>query len=251
MIVSVSVFKRTSRCFFAFAAFALFFQGCIGSPRPATTAYVIGETIESVAPPDGIDVARGRRAKRSPAAEDTASADSAASNAAAKNADTVDAAAGTAENNAAATGAASSAAANIAFNEVKNIVWQLTSVTFSYGTINLDRSALTKNVYSDFFTIQFRDEGVTGTAAPNNYFAPYALLGENNSIALRMIVSTQKALIGTINILNGLTEADYYRYTQNIYKWDSSAGLLTLYSKTDEQGEVVLTYIAGPRQDTP
>jgi heat shock protein HslJ len=234
--------------FCAFAAFALIFQGCIGVPRPTTTAYIVGDTMGSYARAD--DSPKPAKSKRRTRAE-TAAAEAAAAeidNSGATpeqdNAPEADSDSSTAILVNAPTTADESAAA---FVRAKNIVWQLTGVTFSYGAIKLDRDALTKNVYSDFFTIQFRDEGVTGTAAPNNYFAPYALLGENNSIALRMIVSTQKMLMGTINILNGLTESDYYKYAQNIFRWDLIDGTLVLHTKTDEQGDIVMTYSAGPR----
>jgi heat shock protein HslJ len=233
--------------FCAFAAFALIFQGCLGVPRPATTAYIIDDTMAIYAQA-GESPKPAKSTRRTRAAE--AAAKAAAAETENSDAKTPEQDGTPAEDSSttilvsAPTTADESAAA---FAKVKNIVWQLTGVTFSYGAIKLDRDALTKNVYSDFFTIQFRDEGVTGTAAPNNYFAPYALLGENNSIALRMIVSTQKMLMGTINILNGLTESDYYKYAQNFFIWYLIDGTLVLHTKTDEQGEIVLTYSAGPK----
>jgi hypothetical protein len=241
------IVRMTARLcgFYAFAVCALIFQSCLGVPRPATTAYITSDTMEIFVPVADTpkSAASKRRARSDVVGEAAAAVESISSSA-----DAIAAEPAVDSGALILVSAPSTAAESAAvFSNAKNIVWQLTGITFSYGTIKLDRDALTKNVYSDFFTIQFRDEGVTGTAAPNNYFAPYALLGENNSIALRMIVSTQKALMGTINILNGLTESDYYKYAQNIYRWDLIDGSLILHSKTDDQGEIVMTFSAGPR----
>jgi heat shock protein HslJ len=128
------------------------------------------------------------------------------------------------------------------FSSIQNIIWQLNDIRLVYGSIKVDRPALKKAVFGDFFTIQFMKEGITGTAAPNNYFAPYSLLDENN-IGLRTIVSTQKALMNDILIINGLTEADYYRFVQRVYRWSRERGVLYLHSKTEAGDEIVLSYL--------
>lgn len=128
------------------------------------------------------------------------------------------------------------------FSIIQNTVWHLNEVKLTYGLIHLDRAALKTAVYGDFFSIQFMKEGTSGTAAPNNYFAPYSLLDGNN-IGLRQIVTTQKALMGDVSVINGLTEADYYRYLQKIYRWSKEKGGLFLYSKTEAGDEVALCYL--------
>jgi heat shock protein HslJ len=128
------------------------------------------------------------------------------------------------------------------FSAIQNIIWQLSEIRLVYGSIHVDRAALKKAVYGDFFMIQFMKEGITGTAAPNNYFAPYSLL-DGNSIGLRTIVSTQKALMNDVFIINGLSEADYYRFVQKIYRWRKERGALYLHSKTEAGDEIVLAYL--------
>lgn len=121
---------------------------------------------------------------------------------------------------------------------IKNRVWQLVEIRIGYGLIALDRQQMAYNNMNDVFIIQFTDEGVSGKAAPNRYFAPYEKQ-EGKNISIRQIVGTLMG--GNINI-GGLTENEYYWYLQRITRMDIVNGYLELYATPSPNEEIVLRY---------
>jgi len=126
-----------------------------------------------------------------------------------------------------------------------NQVWQLVKVRFDYGALDIDRATLQEDDMGDYFILQFVAEGVNGKAAPNRYFAPYSLKDGHN-IALRPMVSTYIAP----NFTGGgvFSEKEYYKYLQNINKWNFVLNTLYLFSTDpDTHDEVVLVFTPAPQ----
>ncbi|MDR2467378.1 MAG: META domain-containing protein [Spirochaetaceae bacterium] len=124
-------------------------------------------------------------------------------------------------------------------DSLKNTIWQLTELRIGVGSIMLDRTLMTGNQMNDYFTLQFVNEGISGRAAPNRYFAPYALLDGNN-LMIRPIAGTLMSPLTTIGVLN---EDRYYALLQNITHWDSKDNILHLYIPAEKEGiEVVMVY---------
>ena len=121
---------------------------------------------------------------------------------------------------------------------IKNRVWQLVEIRIGYGLVALDRQQMAYNNMNDVYIIQFTDEGVSGKAAPNRYFAPYEKQ-EGKNISIRQIVGTLMG--GNINI-GGLTENEYYWYLQRVTRMDIVNGYLELYATPSPNEEIVLRY---------
>jgi len=123
---------------------------------------------------------------------------------------------------------------------IKNTIWLLSEIKIGYGSIAIDRALLERDNCGDYFSIQFVNEGINGKAAPNRYFAPYALIS-GNEVALRPIVGT--LMSATVNVANSLTERDYYQYLQAAYRWEWARGALFIYSTTEGGEDAILIYI--------
>lgn len=127
---------------------------------------------------------------------------------------------------------------NDPIGQIKSRVWQLVEIRIGYGLIALDRQQMAYNNLNDVYIIQFTDEGVSGKAAPNRYFAPYERR-EGKNISIRQIVGTLMA--SNINI-GGLMENEYYWYLQRITRLDLVNGYLELYANPSPNEEIVLRY---------
>jgi hypothetical protein len=121
---------------------------------------------------------------------------------------------------------------------IKNKIWQLIEIRIGYGLVALDREQMAYNNLNDIYIIQFTDEGVSGKAAPNRYFASYEKR-EGKNVSIRQIVGTLMA--SNINI-GGLMENEYYWYLQRITRIDLVNGYLELYANPSPNEEIVLRY---------
>jgi heat shock protein HslJ len=130
-------------------------------------------------------------------------------------------------------------ASSTSIESVKGTVWQLIEVRLPDNALSIDRSALAKNNFENYYTLQFTDDGITGKAAPNTYFAPYKS-SHGNSIALFLMRNTLMAQ--DITVVEGLSERDYCSYIQNISHWDKTDDNLRLYAKTESGADVILSY---------
>lgn len=129
---------------------------------------------------------------------------------------------------------------NDLFESIKNRRWQLIEIRINYGLIALDRQQMAYNNLNDVYIIQFTDDGVTGKAAPNRYFAPYEKR-EGKNITIRQIVGT--LMTSNINV-GGLMENEYYWYLQRITRFNVNNGYLELYATPSANEEIVLRYRA-------
>lgn len=128
---------------------------------------------------------------------------------------------------------------DVSFDEITNIIWELSEIRISYGKMELDRAAMAANGIGDVFIFQFTEEGINGKAAPNRYFSTYELRNGHDFL-LRPIVSTFMA--ANINI-GGLIETEYYRYLQRANHWEIVKGGLELLSTGQNDEEVTLRFL--------
>jgi hypothetical protein len=124
-------------------------------------------------------------------------------------------------------------------DDVKNIAWELTEVASPGGVLSINRAALAAKNTSAFYTLRLTNEGASGTAAPNKYFAPYKS-SEGSTIELFPMRNTLMASIAATALT--LSERDYCSYIQNAYRWEKEGGILRLYSRSSGGADVVLSF---------
>jgi len=125
-----------------------------------------------------------------------------------------------------------------------NKIWLLSEVRYEYGSTIINRAVLEENKAGDYFVLQFTAEGVNGKAAPNRYFAPYALRDKYN-IALRPIVSTY--MFSNFVAGGDFSEAEFYKCLQNINQWNVVLNSLYLFSTRPDSGDdVVMVFSPAP-----
>jgi heat shock protein HslJ len=121
---------------------------------------------------------------------------------------------------------------------VMNKDWELTEARVKPADIFFNRKTLTKEGFSEIFTLRFEAERVSGIAAPNRYSAPYTLEGKH-SVSIQPAISTQMA---PLHEPEKLKEHEFFIYLHNTYEWNISRGNLELYSKSKDGAKVVLTF---------
>jgi drug/metabolite transporter (DMT)-like permease len=128
---------------------------------------------------------------------------------------------------------------NISYEDITNVIWQLSQIRISYGKTELDRLAMAANGLADIYILQLTEEGINGKAAPNRYFTTFELR-HNHDFRLRPIVGTLMA--ANINI-GGLMENEYYWYLQRTTHWEIVDNGLELYANPSPTEEIVMRYI--------
>jgi heat shock protein HslJ len=123
----------------------------------------------------------------------------------------------------------------VTFENIKNTVWQLNEIKMGYGSIMLDRALFSASQMGDYYTLQFITEGASGRAAPNRYFAPYALISDHD-IAIRPIAGTMMASLNSIGVL---AEQRYFAILQSMTRWDLKDGVLQVYAPGENPGEEI------------
>jgi heat shock protein HslJ len=124
------------------------------------------------------------------------------------------------------------------FADILEKVWRLAAIKIGYGSIQLNRPAMETAGIDELYVLQFKEEGISGKALFNYYFAPYAK-HEGKEVAFRQIVGTRMANTAVVNV-GGLGEEAYYRYLQWVTRWDIVNNRLELSSG---DSEIVLYYI--------
>jgi hypothetical protein len=127
---------------------------------------------------------------------------------------------------------------NVAYNDIMNVVWQLSEIRISYGKTEFDRWAMAANGLGDIYILQLTEEGINGKAAPNRYFTTFEIR-HNSDYRLRPIVGT--LMTANINI-GGLMENEYYWYLQRTTHWEVINDGLELYAKPSPAEEIVMRY---------
>ncbi|GMO39404.1 MAG: hypothetical protein Ta2F_15810 [Termitinemataceae bacterium] len=139
-----------------------------------------------------------------------------------------------AEANASANGAASTGTTST--DSIKNRTWLLSQIKVGEGDITLNRTQMASNNKGDYYILQFTSEGISGIAAPNRYFAPFAT-SEGNFFKLQPIVGTMMA--NNMNI-GGLAENEYYWYLQRAVRWQLSGNSLQLFVQDPQKPDEII-----------
>jgi heat shock protein HslJ len=125
------------------------------------------------------------------------------------------------------------------FTDVVGLDWQLVEIRLASRRVQINRDKLAAEGFGEIFTLRFEDGRVSGIGAPNRYFGPYTLAG-NQAISMGQMASTQMA---TFREPEELKEHEYYAYLQNASKWGLSGGNLELHSKGADGAEAVLVFV--------
>jgi heat shock protein HslJ len=126
------------------------------------------------------------------------------------------------------------------FGEASAFTWRLAAIKVDNGVIYLDRDAMRASGDDSIYTLKFSEQGFSGKAVTNEYFAPFVKqLG--NDIAFRQIVGTRSEQAAQVNVA-GLGEEEYYWYLQRATRWDIQNDRLTLYVPTGNF-DIVMYYI--------
>ena len=127
------------------------------------------------------------------------------------------------------------------FADVSGKEWKLVEVHVGGKSIGFDRNTLVSEGFGDIFTLKFDAERISGTGAPNRYFAPYTL-DKNQAISIKTIGGT---LMAPLRQPEKLKEQDYFKYLESTYKWNLVKGNLELLTKSADGSEVTLIFTLG------
>ena len=124
------------------------------------------------------------------------------------------------------------------FDEVRGKEWVLTEIISGSGNIVIDRQKLETEGITDAYTLYIDNELISGKALPNRYFAPYKL-GDGREISFDAVAGT---LMANINDVGELQETAYYRFLDDVYRWELSGGRLELFTRGPGGTDVKLIY---------
>jgi hypothetical protein len=132
------------------------------------------------------------------------------------------------------------------FERIKEKVWRLSAIKFTYSSIQLDRAAMQDAGMDEIYVLQFNEEGVNGKALSNYYFAPYAKQ-EGKEVAFHQIVGTLAADPDSTEA-GSPSEEDYYRYLQQVTRWNVTDDHLELSTEDDS---ITLYYTPPSAMEAP
>jgi heat shock protein HslJ len=133
------------------------------------------------------------------------------------------------------------ASPQVSFDELKGKEWRLRSVQTGARSVVLDKQKLTDDGFAGAFTLIFEEGQVYGRGAPNTYRAPYQR-GQNRNISIGNAAVT---LMAPLKEPEDFKEREYFAYLEKTYRWDLVQGNLELYTKTGDDKEALLVFIAG------
>ena len=116
--------------------------------------------------------------------------------------------------------------------------WKLIEVRINNSDVGFNRSTLIHEGFDQFFTVNFDNDIVSGTGAPNRYSAPYTM-DDNQSISIMIMRSTMMA---SFFQPENLTEHEFFTYMQNTHEWSLVNNNLELRSKTADGSAVNLVF---------
>ena len=125
-----------------------------------------------------------------------------------------------------------------AFRDVEGKEWLLSEVKGSGKTVVMDRQKLALDNLIGIFSLNFRENRLSGMGAPNRYAAPYSA-DSNRALSIGLIASTM--MIAFIEP-DGLKEKEFFDYLSATQRWDIFQGKLELYSKDSRGNEVILIF---------
>jgi heat shock protein HslJ len=124
------------------------------------------------------------------------------------------------------------------FDEVRGKEWELAEVISGSGVIVIDRQKLEAEGITGVYTLLIDEGRISGKAFPNRYLAPYEL-GDGQEISFGAVAGT---LMANINNSGELQEETYYRFLDDVYRWNLSGGRLELHTKGPGGTDVRLIY---------
>ena len=144
----------------------------------------------------------------------------------------------------------------VPFSKVEQIDWNLAEIKNTPKTIIKDRTDRTDRTLEakkpspaividrtkaqrEIYSIRFKEGRVQGRGADNHYFAPYKA-GENNSLSIQRIAGTR---MRPLFELENLSENDYFRYLEKVYRWELHNQTLKLYTFDKNNEEAVLEFV--------
>jgi heat shock protein HslJ len=133
--------------------------------------------------------------------------------------------------------ACTSQQAALSFDQVLGKEWKLTGIRVENISTGYSREGLGTG-FPDSYTLLFQDEMISGRAAPNIYRGPFAL-SENQGISFDKMAATLMASLGEPG---GLGENEYFKYLEEVYRWDIKDGRLELHTKNQEGKASVLVF---------
>ena len=131
---------------------------------------------------------------------------------------------------------------NVTFSDVQDRFWNLTEVKNGSTVINIDRTNVTRDIY----TIKFQTDNLVGAGAANSYFASYTL-GKSQALLIERIGSSRAA---PLYEMKDFTESEYFRCLQRVNRWDLRDGKLELYTY-DKNGSTVILIFSNGKPVTP
>jgi hypothetical protein len=144
----------------------------------------------------------------------------------------------------------------VTFSKVERIDWNLAEIKNTPKTIIKDKTDRTNRILEikkpsaaividrtkaqrEIYSIRFKEGRVQGRGADNLYFAPYTA-GENNSLSIQRIAGTR--MLPMFEAEN-LSENDYFRYLEKVYRWELHDERLKLYTYDKDNEEAVLEFV--------
>jgi len=124
------------------------------------------------------------------------------------------------------------------FSGITGKEWKLIEVHINGTNTGFERRTLSRDGFTEAFTLNFDAQNISGIGAPNRYSAPYSL-GAGQEIKINVVRAT---LMAPIREPEKLREHNFFNYIQNSYKWTQINNNLELLSKDSNGSEVILTF---------
>ncbi|MDR1420579.1 MAG: META domain-containing protein [Treponema sp.] len=126
------------------------------------------------------------------------------------------------------------------FSDLLGKEWRLIEIRTESSSIIFDRNRLVAEGFGEIFTLNFDAERISGTGAPNRYFAPYEPgTDKDRTISVKPLAGT---LMAPIVEPEKLKEQEFFDCLQNAYKWNINKGNLELSTKGPDGREAVMVF---------
>jgi len=112
--------------------------------------------------------------------------------------------------------------------------WYLCEVVTGTTVISINRDNKPDLIY----TIMFNSERFTGIGAYSRYFGPY-IVKKDHSLFIKRVTSTR---LGSKYETDNFNEQKYFKYIENVNRWEIRNGKLELYSCGDDGAQIILVY---------
>ena len=128
---------------------------------------------------------------------------------------------------------ASAIVQNAEISTIRGKDWNLQEVRTGSDKVKIERTN-----ENSLYILRFDTERISGTAAPNRYFAPYTASGATG-MSIGLIAGT---LMAPLFERSDLREQTYFNYLQKTFRWSMENGKLLLYTLNERDAEVILVF---------